>query len=238
MTAPARRPTPTRARAARWPPTSSPTPSNRGASPRPGTPWFCSAPCQTYPNRRFLMAGTAYGDIATDTSTLQNPPPPSGTIFDRLHAYGISWTNYFTDLPQTGIIPSIIESYPTNLAPIAQFLADCAAGSLPSVSFVDPEFGVLSDIGSPLASFPQVATNPIVAEILQNASGLGGDQESPQDMYYGEAWATPPAGTTSTARASPASSPRLTPSRTRSPMCSTTTPRCRRRLRRSGTCRR
>jgi len=151
--------------------------------------WFCSAPCQTYPNRRFLMAGTAYGDIATDTSTLENPPPPNGTIFDRLHTYGISWTNYFTDLPQTGIIPSIIESYPTNLAPITQFLADCAAGSLPSVSFVDPEFGVLSDIGSPLASYPQIATNPIVAEILQNANGLGGDQESPQDMYYGEAWA-------------------------------------------------
>lgn len=91
--------------------------------------WFCSAPCQTYPNRRFLMAGAAYGDIATDTSTLQDPPPPNGTIFDRLHAYGISWTNYFTDLPQTGIIPSIIESYPTNLAPSAQFLADCATGS-------------------------------------------------------------------------------------------------------------
>jgi len=51
--------------------------------------WFCSAPCQTYPNRRFLMAGTAYGDIATDTQSLQDPPPPNGTIFDRLHAYGI-----------------------------------------------------------------------------------------------------------------------------------------------------
>ena len=151
--------------------------------------WFCSAPCQTYPNRRFLMAGTAYGDVATDTQSLEDAPPPNGTIFDRLHAYGISWTNYFTDLPQTGIIPSIIESYPANLAPIAQFLADCASGSLPSVSFVDPEFGVLSDIGSPLASYPQVATNPIVAEVLQNANGLGGDQESPQDMYYGEAWA-------------------------------------------------
>jgi len=151
--------------------------------------WFCSAPCQTYPNRRFLMAGTAYGDIATNDQSLEDAPPPNGTIFDRLHAYGISWTNYFTDLPQTGIIPSIIESYPTNLAPTAQFLADCASGSLPSVSFVDPEFGVLSDIGSPLASYPQVATNPIVAEVLQNANGLGGDQESPQDMYYGEAWA-------------------------------------------------
>src|ERR1700760_1901062 len=32
--------------------------------------WFCSAPCQTYPNRRFLMAGTAYGDIATDSESL------------------------------------------------------------------------------------------------------------------------------------------------------------------------
>jgi phospholipase C len=97
--------------------------------------WFCSAPCQTYPNRRFLMAGTAYGDIATDTQSLEDAPPPNGTIFDRLHAYGISWANYFTDLPQTGIIPSIIEKYPGNLAPIAKFLTDCAAGTLPSVSF-------------------------------------------------------------------------------------------------------
>ncbi len=63
--------------------------------------WFCSAPCQTYPNRRFLMAGTTYGNIATDTESLKDPPPPNGTIFDRLHAYGIGWRNYFTDLPQT-----------------------------------------------------------------------------------------------------------------------------------------
>ena len=68
------------------------------------------------------MAGTAYGDIATDDESLQDPPPPNGTIFDRLHAYGVSWRNYFTDLPQTAIIPSIIEKYPTNIAPIARVL--------------------------------------------------------------------------------------------------------------------
>ena len=79
--------------------------------------WFGSAPCQTYPNRRFLMAGTAYGNIATDTESLLDPPPPNGTIWDRLHHYGISWRNYFTDLPSVGVIGSTVEKYPQNLVP-------------------------------------------------------------------------------------------------------------------------
>jgi phospholipase C len=91
--------------------------------------WFGSAPCQTYPNRRFLMAGTAYGNISTDNQSLFDAPPPHGTIFDRLAAYGVSWKNFYTDLPQTGIIPSVIEKYPAGIAPIAQFFSDCAAGT-------------------------------------------------------------------------------------------------------------
>ncbi|HEV3046327.1 MAG TPA: alkaline phosphatase family protein [Solirubrobacteraceae bacterium] len=145
--------------------------------------WFCSAPCQTYPNRRFLMAGTAYGDIATSEESLKDPPPPNGTIFDRLHAFGVSWRNYFTDLPQTAIIPSIIEKYPANLAPIAQFYLDCAAGTLPSVSFVDPEFGVLSDIGSALATVPGLES------ITGKLETTGGDEEDPQNLSIGEYWA-------------------------------------------------
>jgi phospholipase C len=145
--------------------------------------WFCSAPCQTYPNRRFLMAGTAYGDIATGIASLFDPPPANGTIFDRLSAYGISWRNYYTDLPQTAIIPSIIGRHPANLAPIARFHADCAAGTLPSVSFVDPEFGATSDIGAPLAALPALSV------IAAGLDTVGGDEEAPRDMYYGEAWA-------------------------------------------------
>ena len=145
--------------------------------------WFCSAPCQTYPNRRFLMAGTAYGNISTDSESLKEPPPPNGTIWDRLHAYGISWMNYFTDLPSSAIIPSTVEKYPTNIAPIAQFYADCAAGTLPSVSLVDPEFGVLSEVGSALA------TVPALAPIAEKLNDTGGDEEEPQDMAYGEYWA-------------------------------------------------
>src|SRR5262249_29489187 len=126
---------------------------------------------------------TAYGNIATDNESLFDPPPPNGTIFDRLAAQGISWRNYFTDLPQTGIIPSIIEKHPSNLASIAQFKLDCLTGNLPSVSFVDPEFGVLSDIGSPLAALPGIEA------ITGKLETTGGDEESPQDMSYGEYWA-------------------------------------------------
>ena len=145
--------------------------------------WFSSAPAATYPNRRFLLAATAYGNVSTTSLSLRDPPPPNGTIFDRLHAHGISWRNYYTDLPQTAIIPSIVRRYAGNLAPIARFLRDCRAGTLPAVSFVDPEFGLLSDMGGPLSVLPQI---PGIGTAL---SSLGGDEEAPQDMYYGEAWA-------------------------------------------------
>jgi phospholipase C len=144
--------------------------------------WFCSAPCQTYPNRRFLMAGTAYGDISTDVASLADPPPPNGTIFDQLSAYGISWRNYFSDLPATAIIPSIIQKYPANIVHSARFLVDCALGTLPSVSFVDPEFGLLGQVGSPLTQVPGLAA------LGARISAQGGSEENPQDIEYGEAF--------------------------------------------------
>ena len=155
--------------------------------------WFCSAPCQTYPNRRFLMAGTAFGDIATDTSTIIGgsppqiaAPPANGTIFDRLTTYGVSWRNYFTDLPATGIIPTIIEKHPTNVVPVQQFFADYATGALPAVSFVDPEFGALGEAGAPLASLPVVQSLPGVGDAGGFMQTLSGSQEAPANVDYGE----------------------------------------------------
>ena len=52
--------------------------------------WFASTLCQTYPNRRFLMAGTAAGIVSTSGQALTAPPPPNGNIFDRLDTYGVS----------------------------------------------------------------------------------------------------------------------------------------------------
>ncbi len=61
--------------------------------------WFCSTLAQTYPNRRFLLAGTAAGIVSTTTGALTASPPPNGTIMDRLHAHDITWMNYYNDLP-------------------------------------------------------------------------------------------------------------------------------------------
>ena len=147
-----------------------------------GTRWFGSAPCQTFPNRRFLLAGTAYGLISTDTASVLDPPPPNGTIFDRLSQHSISWRDYFTDLPGCGVIGSVAEKYPANFQPVHQFFADCATGSLPSVAFVDPEFGAASDVAGGLSALPGFKP------VGDAGATKGGDEENPQDITLGEAF--------------------------------------------------
>jgi phospholipase C len=106
--------------------------------------YFCSVLAQTYPNRRYLMAGTSIGLI---DDTLPSPLPPNGTIFDTLDAHDISWKNSYSSLPTTGIFISLLSrpSITGNLAHIDAFYADCASGSLPSFSLVDPDFGTQSE---------------------------------------------------------------------------------------------
>ncbi len=55
--------------------------------------WFCSCLGPTFPNRRFLIAGTANGLIDDSPYNLLDYPP-AGTIFDMLTRHGISWANY------------------------------------------------------------------------------------------------------------------------------------------------
>jgi phospholipase C len=138
--------------------------------------WFAAAQAQTYPNRRFLYAATAYGLIATITPGPNDPGPPNGTIFDRLNAHGISWLDYATDLPEIAIIPSVVKSNPTHVAPIAQFYADAAAGNLPNVSLVNPDFDVVDAIGSLPPNSP----------VPPSTRANGEDEENPSNVNYGE----------------------------------------------------
>ena len=57
------------------------------------TRWFSSCLGPTFPNRRFLTAGTANG-LIDDLVFGMGDYPKAGTILDLLSAHGISWMNY------------------------------------------------------------------------------------------------------------------------------------------------
>ena len=101
--------------------------------------YFSSVMAQTYPNRRFVMAATALGQVSDPFPGVNDPRPPHGTIFDRLNDHQISWKNYFVDLPTTGLFPYVLLSNPGKAVPVAEFFVDAAAGTLPAFSLVDPE---------------------------------------------------------------------------------------------------
>lgn len=91
----------------------------------------------TFPNRIYIHAG------ATDRNNntlpwVQQAPSTLPTIWDLLGAKGISCANYFSDLPSTGLWG---EKYADITKPYEQFLADAQAGTLPAVSYFDPNFG-------------------------------------------------------------------------------------------------
>ena len=89
--------------------------------------YFCSVGAQTYPNRRFLMAGTSLG-LLDDTFPAE--APPNGTVFQALSAHGISWKNYYASLPSALIwsYQASLPGFSSHLTKIDQFYADAAAG--------------------------------------------------------------------------------------------------------------
>jgi phospholipase C len=147
--------------------------------------WFCSAPAQTYPNRRFLMAGTSSGIVSTDISNVTTNPA-NGTIWDQLSAHGISWKNYFSDAPTTAIILETVFEHPVNITSIAEFFVDAAAGTLPSVSLVDCNMGaVQGEVPGVVESLPQpVPTFAATPDLVVSTTCQS--EENPEDIQLGE----------------------------------------------------
>ena len=109
--------------------------------------YFCPVIGPTFPNRSYLMAATSFGHLSTSEEVPPLPQgyqPLTGTIMDLLDDNGVSWVDYFAEIPQTfSFRPSAPPFVTAHTAPITSFFAAAAAGTLPSVSFVDPIFGIL-----------------------------------------------------------------------------------------------
>jgi len=99
--------------------------------------YFCSILGPTFPNRIFQHAGQT--DRLGDELTLCTLP----TIWDNLKAKNISHKYYFSNVPYVALWGV---KYLGISALYSQFLADCASGNLPAVSFVEPSFTILTNL--------------------------------------------------------------------------------------------
>jgi len=93
--------------------------------------YFSAILAGTFPNRIYQYAAqTDRLDNSFDISSLP-------TIFDRLAEHSLQGRCYFSDVPFVALWGT---KYLPVTRPLTEFFADCASGSLPHVSFVEPRF--------------------------------------------------------------------------------------------------
>jgi len=98
--------------------------------------FFCSLMCSTWPNRYYMWSAQS-GGITNNTPPVATLGNQWETIFDRALAKGITARYYNSDLPFSAVWGP--RGVPWT-RPIAEYYADCALGTLPNVTFVDPPF--------------------------------------------------------------------------------------------------
>ena len=109
-----------------------------------GERYFCSVLGQTFPNRCYLFAGTSQGTI---NDTIAAGPPANGSIFDRLDAHHIDWAVYYEppSYPSFELVPGTsTPARASRVRTFARFQSDVAAGRLPQVTFLDPNYETTS----------------------------------------------------------------------------------------------
>ena len=111
--------------------------------------YFASVLGPTFPNRSYLLAATSFGHLTT--SDTFPPPggykPVNGTILDLLEKNNVSWADYFQDAPQAGAFRLFgATGIDPHFFPLPVLLQQAVGAPnlppLPSVSFVDPNFGL------------------------------------------------------------------------------------------------
>jgi phospholipase C len=102
--------------------------------------FHCSLMGSTLPNREYMHAAESYGQVdnALPPQTQYQTGFPDNTIFAALDRAGVSNRYFFTDVPISALWgpPGVARA-----GNVAEYYTRCAAGTLPSVSYVDPNFG-------------------------------------------------------------------------------------------------
>ena len=106
--------------------------------------YFCAWMGSTYPNREYMHSAQSGGITNNDfppERAQTNPEWAAGfdwpTIWTALDAKGVTWKYYYSNLP---VIALWGARHARNARHVSEYYADCAAGTLPQVAFVDPFF--------------------------------------------------------------------------------------------------
>jgi phospholipase C len=102
--------------------------------------FHCSLMGSTLPNREYMWAAQSYGNVdnALPPQTQYTTGFPDTTIFASLDRAGISNRYFFNDVPISALWGA---SRLAASGPIAEYYERAASGTLPHVSYVDPNFG-------------------------------------------------------------------------------------------------
>lgn len=163
----------------------------------------------TDPNRIYSFAGQS-GGLLDNNITYTSVDVP--TIFDQLQGRGVSW-NYFYSSILVSYAPPYYLAHVRNsqtllsrLVPLSQFSSDVASGSLPNVSYVDPESDYpVSEHPPSNVSVGDAWTSQVVASIMASrdwsttailltwdeAGGFYDHVAPPQVDAYGEGFRVP-----------------------------------------------
>ncbi len=101
--------------------------------------YFSSLLSQTFPNRFYLLAGTSFGHIRNDFPVGASEFSQR-TVFDQLDDAGVGWKIYSQLVSPSLLFATVRNAPPGRVVGIDAYFADAAAGTLPSVSFVDASF--------------------------------------------------------------------------------------------------
>ncbi len=98
--------------------------------------YFCSLLGPTWPNRYYKWSAQS-GGLINNTPPVATAGNQWDTIFDRALANDVTATYYNSDLPFSAVWGPRGATW---TRPIAEYYADCAAGTLANITIVDPPF--------------------------------------------------------------------------------------------------
>jgi len=114
--------------------------------------WFSPIPCETWPNRSFLHAGTSFGRLNNGDKLYEDADPVPNltfyggrrTVFDALDAHQVSWKVYHDTIAGPSLTSTqfwtVWQKLTHAAAPLTEFERAAKAGTLPAYSFIEPEF--------------------------------------------------------------------------------------------------